>query len=145
MMRGSCAYHTPHTHTHTQRERDRDNCLHSEPFYGCLDFFRNNPGEPIPENTLTKSHLSRSLIIPYLLPLSITIYGTLCSIYMPVFLHNLSPSFLWHTSWLGTLQFILHIFLHPTIVFFLADRTIGRAYGTVCRLSSVVCLSVCRL
>ena len=25
---------------------------------------------------------------------------------------------------------------------FLADRTIGRAYGTVCRLSSV-CLSVC--
>ena len=26
---------------------------------------------------------------------------------------------------------------------FLADRTIGRAYGTVCRLS--VCLSVCRL
>ena len=27
---------------------------------------------------------------------------------------------------------------------FLADRTIGRAYGTVCRLSSV-CLSVCRL
>jgi len=26
---------------------------------------------------------------------------------------------------------------------FLADRTIGRAYGTVCRLSSVVCLPVC--
>ena len=26
---------------------------------------------------------------------------------------------------------------------FLADRTIGRAYGTVCRLSSVVCLSLC--
>ena len=28
-----------------------------------------------------------------------------------------------------------------TILWFLADRTIGRAYGTVCRLS--VCLSVC--
>ena len=26
---------------------------------------------------------------------------------------------------------------------FLADRTIGRAYGTVCRLSSVCLLSVC--
>ena len=26
---------------------------------------------------------------------------------------------------------------------FLADRTIGRAYGTVCRLSSVCRLSVC--
>ena len=25
----------------------------------------------------------------------------------------------------------------------MADRTIGRAYGTVCRLSSVVCLSIC--
>jgi len=32
--------------------------------------------------------------------------------------HNLSPSFLWSTSWPGTLHFILHAFLHPIIVFF---------------------------
>ena len=35
------------------------------------------------------------------------------------FLHNLSPSFVWSTSWPGTLHFIRHTFLHPTIVFFL--------------------------
>ena len=35
---------------------------------------------------------------------------------------------------------------YPKNVIFLADRTIGRAYGTVCRLSVCrlsVCLSVC--
>ena len=39
----------------------------------------------------------------------------LCS---TVFFHNLSPSFLWSTSWPGTLHFIRHTFLHPIIVFF---------------------------
>ena len=34
------------------------------------------------------------------------------------FFHNFSPSFLWFTSWPGTLNFILHTFLHPIIVFF---------------------------
>jgi len=34
------------------------------------------------------------------------------------FLHNLSPSPLWSTSWSGTLHFILHSFLHQVIVFF---------------------------
>jgi len=39
--------------------------------------------------------------------------------YLIVFSHNLSPSFLWSTSWPGILHFILHTFLHPIIVFFL--------------------------
>ena len=76
------------THTHTQ------------PFYGSLDFVRDNPGEPVPAETFTHSHLSWSSIIPYLLPPSITIHGILhvqftCLI---VVLHNLCPSFLWSTS-----------------------------------------------
>jgi len=33
------------THTHTQ------------PFYGSLDFVRDNPGEPVPEEAFTHSHL----------------------------------------------------------------------------------------
>jgi len=33
------------THTHT-----------SQPFYGSLDFVRDNPGEPVPEETFTHSH-----------------------------------------------------------------------------------------
>jgi len=37
-----------------------------------------------------------------------------CSIYVP---DNLCPSFLWSTSWPGTLHFILHTFLHPIIFF----------------------------
>jgi len=41
-----------YTHTHTQ------------PFYGSVDFVRDNPGEPVPEETFTYSHSSRSSIIP---------------------------------------------------------------------------------
>ena len=41
-----------HTHTHTQ------------PFYGFVDFVRDNPGEPVPEETFTHSHSSSSSIIP---------------------------------------------------------------------------------
>jgi len=97
-----------HAHTHTQ------------PFYGSLDFVRDNPGEPVPEETFTNSHLSWSSVIPYLLPLSITIHGILPvqSTCLTVIFHYLSPSFLWSTSWPSTLNFIFHTFLYPIIVFF---------------------------
>jgi len=45
-----------------------------------------------------------------------------CSIYVPdspCSTISRSPSFLWSTSWPGTLNLILHTFLHPIIVFFL--------------------------
>jgi len=35
-----------HIHTHTQ------------PFYGSVDFVRDNPGEPVPEETFTHPHSS---------------------------------------------------------------------------------------
>jgi len=41
-----------HTHTHTQ------------PFYGSVEFVRDNPGDPVPEETFTHSHSSWSSIIP---------------------------------------------------------------------------------
>jgi len=31
-----------HTHTHTHT---------TQPFYGSVEFFRDNPGEPVPEET----------------------------------------------------------------------------------------------
>jgi len=31
---------------------------HTQPFYGSLDFAQDNPGEPVPEETFTHSHLS---------------------------------------------------------------------------------------
>jgi len=59
-------------------------------------FFRDNPGELVPEETFTHSHLSWWSIIPYLLPSSIIIHGVLPVQFtcLTVFFHNLSPSFL---------------------------------------------------
>jgi len=37
---------------------------HTQPFYGSVDFVRDNPGEPVPEETFTHSHSSWSSIIP---------------------------------------------------------------------------------
>jgi len=39
------SYLFTHTHTHTQL------------FYGSMDFVRDNPGEPVPEETFTRLHL----------------------------------------------------------------------------------------
>jgi len=47
----------------------------TQPLYGYLDFVRDNPGEPVPEETFTHSHLSWSSIVPYLLLPSHTIHG----------------------------------------------------------------------
>jgi len=100
-------------------------------------FVRDYPGELVPEGTFTHAHLSWLSIFDGFLHLLWSIASSLFNLpvqfmCLTVFLHNLSPSLLWCTSCSGTLYFILHTFL--------ADRTIGRAYGTVCRLSlSVVC------
>jgi len=69
-----------HTHTHN-----------TQPFYGSVEFVRENPGEPVPEETFTHYQLSPSSTIHGILPIQST-----CS---TVFFHNLSPSFLWSTSW----------------------------------------------
>jgi len=70
-----------HTHTHTT--------------VLWLDFVWDNPGEPVPEETFTHSHLSWSSIISYLLPPSITIHGILSVQFtcLIVFFHNLQVFF----------------------------------------------------
>jgi len=41
------------------------NCTpHTQPFYGSTDFVQDNMGEPVPEETVTYSHLSWSSVIP---------------------------------------------------------------------------------
>jgi len=82
---------------------------HTQPFYGSMDFVWDNPGEPVPEETFTHSHLSWSSIVPNLLHPSNTIHGILPvqSTRLTILFHNLSPSLLWSTSWPGTLHFIL--------------------------------------
>jgi len=66
-----------------------------QPFYGSLDFVRDNPGEPVPEETFTHSHLSWSSIIPYLLPPSIMIHSILRVQFtcLTVFFHNIQVCF----------------------------------------------------
>ena len=116
----SSTCHTQHTRPPRHRCKIIQTHTRTQPFYGSLDFVRDNPGDSVPEETFTHSNLSWSSIIPYQLPPSITIHDILsvqvtC---LTIFFHNLSPSFLWSTSWSGTPHLILRTFLHPIIVFF---------------------------
>ena len=104
-----------HTHAHAHAHTLRQTTVLQLP-----GFCPGQPGEPVQEETFTHSHLSWTSIIPYLFPPSVMIYVILPIQFtcLTVFLHNLCPSFIWSTSWPGTLQFIVHTFLHPIIVFF---------------------------
>jgi len=99
---------------------------HRQLFYSSMDFLRDNPGEPVPEETFTHSHPLWSSIAAYLLYPSNTIHGILPvqSTHLTIILHNISPTSLWSTSWPDTLHFILHTFLHPIIIFFLQHMPI---------------------
>jgi len=61
--------HARHTHTHTH--------THTQPFYGSMDLVLDNPGESVPEESFTHSHLSWSSIVSYLLHPSIMIHDIL--------------------------------------------------------------------
>ena len=76
-----------HTHTHTHTE--------TQPFYGSMDFVRDNPDEPVPEETFTHSLVSWLSVVPYLLHPSTTIHGILPvqSTCLTIFFHNLSQVF----------------------------------------------------
>jgi len=123
----------------------QSNSQHTQPFYGSLDFVRDNLGKPVPEETFSHSHLPCSSIITYLLPPSITIHGILSVQFtcLAVFFHNLTGSFLWSTSWPGTLHFILHTFLHSIIVF--AAHTITTCFAIVPRLCHLIIVSLSTL
>ena len=82
-------------------------------------FVRDYPGELVPEETFTHPPYWSSSNLYQLLP-STTIHSILpvqitC---LTIFLHNLSPSDLWSTSWSGALHLILHTFLYTVTVFF---------------------------
>ena len=96
-------FHLTHTHTTVKRPLVRD-----------------NPGRPVPEETLTHSHPSWSLDILYQLPPFTTIHSILCVQFtcLTVLFDNLSPGPLWSSSWSWTLYFILHAFLHPISIIF---------------------------
>ena len=89
------------THTHTQ------------PFYGSMDFVWDNPGEPVPEETFTHSHL---ICFIHLL------WSMASSLFNPPawqsFFHNLSPSFLWSTSYIyPSTSYFIHFFTQSLFSF----------------------------
>jgi len=62
---------------------------------------------------------------------------------LSVFFHNLSPSFLWSTSWPGILHFILHTFLHPISLLFAAHaHTITTCFAVVPKLCYLILVSL---
>ena len=79
MSSNSTFQHT-HARTHTYRQ----------PFYGSLDFVRDNLGEPAPEETFILSHQLWSSTIPYLLLPSITIHSILSAQFTCLFPQSLS-------------------------------------------------------
>ena len=104
----------------------------------ALDFVWDNPGESVPEETFTHSHLSWSSIIPYLLPPSITIHGILPIQFtcQPVFFHFLGVFFglplsqapPLHTPYIFSPNFWLLFAAHA--------HTIATCFAVVPRLSS---------
>jgi len=120
---------------------------HTQLFYGYLDFFWDNLGKPEPEETCTHSHLSWSSIIPYLLPPSIMIHGILSVQFtsLTVFFHNhnLSPSFLWSTSWPGTLNLIPILFFIKSLSSFHSNaHVITTCFAVVPRLCHLIIVSL---
>jgi len=78
------------------------------------------PGRPVPEETFTHSHPSRSSDILYQLPPFTTIHSILFVQFtcLTVLFDKLSPGPHWSSSWSWTLYFILHTFLHVIIIIF---------------------------
>jgi len=92
-------------------------------FYGSMDFVRDNPGEPVPEETFTHSHLSWSSIVPYLLPPSTTVQSMASSLFNPCSWQSYSTislqfSLVYLLAWHPPLHRLPHSCLHPIIVFF---------------------------
>jgi len=69
--------HPAHTHTHTHTHPPHTHTHTHWPTTILQHFVRDNPGEPVPEETFTRSHLSWSSIILYQLPPSTMMHSIL--------------------------------------------------------------------
>jgi len=123
------------THTHTQL------------FYSSLDFVRDNPGEPVPEETFTHSHLSLSLVIPYLLTPSVrSMASSLFNLharrpFSTVSKFSLVYLFAWHpklhTSYISSPNYCLLFAAHA--------HTIATSFAVVPRLCHLILFSLLTL
>ena len=148
--RMTCMISFPHSFSKNITEKNNwtatllcyDKTTHTQPFNSCLDSVRDNASEPVPKkhSPTHTYHGHQSSLLCILHPLQSIHVQFTC---LTVFFHNLSPSFLWSTSWPGTLNFILHTFLHPIIVFFFAAHahTIATCFAAVPRLCHLILVS----
>jgi len=116
-------------------------CVCTRNHFMALDFVRDNPGEPVPEETFTHSRLLWSSIIPYLLPPSVTIHGILPVQFtsLTVFFHNLCPSFLWSTSaWHPPLHTPYISTPNHCLLFTAHSHTIANCFAVVPRLCHLI-------
>ena len=73
-----------------------------------MDFVWNNPGEPVPGETFTHSHLSwSSVTLMCFIHLIRSMASSLFNLHAWQSFSTISPSFLWPTTWPGNLHFIL--------------------------------------
>ena len=104
-----------------------------------MDFVQDNPGELVPEETFTYSHLLWSPIIPYLLPPSITIHVqfTCLTVFPPLSKFSLDYFLAWHSP--------LHTpyisFPNNCLLFAAHAHTITTCFAAVPELSSNPSLS----
>ena len=100
-----------HTHTHTHNR--------------LMAFVRDNPGRPVPEETLTHSHPTWSPDILHHLPPFTAIQGILFVHFMclTILSDYLCPGPLWSSSWSWTLNFILHTVFAPVYIDITADTS----------------------
>jgi len=97
------------THTH----------MHTQLFYGSLEFVQDNPGEPVPEETFTHSHLSWSSVVPYLLHPSNMIRRILPVQFLclTVFFHSLQVFFGLPLGLAPSTSYSVHFFIQSLFSF----------------------------
>jgi len=107
-------------------------------FTALWNFVWDNPGEPVPEETFTHSHLSWSSIIPYLLPPS-------CSVYVPDSLFPLSLSkfsLVYLLAWHSPLHTPYISSPSHCLLFAAHTHTIATCFAVVPRLCHLILVSL---
>jgi len=117
---------------------------YTQTFYGSLNFVWDNSGEPVPEETFTRSHLSWSSIVPYLLHPSNTIHGILpVQSTFSLFPQSLSKfSLVYLLAWHPPLHTPYISSPNHCLPFVTHAHTIATCFGVVLRLCHLILVSL---
>ena len=101
------------------QQADTCNTWNTETHNRLTAFVWDNPGRPVPEETLTHSHptWSSDILFIIFLHLQRSMASSLFILRAWQTSQTTSLQVLFGSSWSSTLNFILHTFLHPIIIF----------------------------